>query len=223
MRISHSHGFVFISKPRCASTTIRRILDPHSDVISASTPPYHHHATALELKMHFDDMGWNWRNYFVFTTVRNPWDMMVSYYAKFRPDNNGIYNFEDNRDGIAYNPDNLMPFSRWIMEGRTHHRVRFHDGAFQRNIWVRGFSKLTLANTISDTNGESLVNRIVRVEDLEDQLPGILSSLGIAYRGTAGKLNTSARGKYRRYYNSRTMRRIAEEFESDLEYGKYEF
>jgi hypothetical protein len=34
-------------------------------------------------------MAWDWNNYFKFITVRNPWDMLVSFYHYGKPDENG--------------------------------------------------------------------------------------------------------------------------------------
>lgn len=223
MRISHKYKFVFISKPRCASTTIRKILDPFSDIQSTASTPYHHHSTALELKVHFDSMGWKWQDYFVFTTVRNPWNMMVSYYSYFRPDINGIYNFEQLRDSRTYQPDNPISFRNWILTGKTYHRLLFRDGIYLKNVWVDGFSKLTLANTVNDINGDSLVNRIVKVEEMETEIPLILTELCISSSLQLDRSNDSEHSAYQAYYDSVTKKIIEEQFISDIEFGKYRF
>ena len=223
MRISHRYKFIFISKPRCASTTLRTLLDPYSDIFSDSKPPYHHHATALELKLHFDEMKWNWSDYFIFTTVRNPWEMMGSYYKFFRPDIHGIYNFEKERNGINYQPDCSIPFSEWIRTGMTYHRIRFIDGRFERNIWVNGFSKLTLANTINDTNGNPLVTRVFKTEELAESVIEIFRIIGITDVPEILKINTSEPFNYRDYYSPETRKIVEEEFESDISFGHYKF
>jgi len=99
MRISHKHKFIFLSKPKCASESIREKLNKFSDIKSEGKYPYHHHTTAFELRMHFNAMGWNWDEYFSFTTIRNPWDMIVSLYHYGKPDKNGLYFYEKNRLG----------------------------------------------------------------------------------------------------------------------------
>ncbi len=223
MRISHRYKFIFISKPRCASTMIRQALNPYSDIFSSSQPPYHHHTTALELKLHFDEQAWNWNDYFSFTTVRNPWDMMVSCYFRFKPDVNMIFNFESERNGIAYQVDNLATFKDWIHKGKTHHRLLNANGELIRNVWVDGFSKLTLSNTINDINGKSLVNKILRVEDIDNELEQVLSDLGINIPGELIRLNTTIRKDYHYYYDTSTKKIIEEQFISDIEYGKYSF
>nr|NQU92388.1 hypothetical protein [Bacteroidota bacterium] len=223
MRISHKYRFIFISKPRCASTTIRNILDPFSDITSSATPPFHHHATALELKLYFDRTGWNWKDYFVFTTVRNPWDMIVSYYIRFKPDVNGLYNFEKERDGCIYMPDNPASFKEWVLSAKTYHRVLFSNETFQKNVWVDGFSKLTLANTVNDHNGNSLANKVLKVESLDNTLSGTLQELGILITPKIVRMNTTGRIGYRAYFDDETRRIIEKEFISDIKFGHYTF
>jgi len=223
MRISHKHKFIFLSKPRCASTTIRLILDPFSDVLSSSTPPFHHHTTALVLKTYFDKAGWKWEDYFVFTTVRNPWEMIVSYYTFFKPDINGLYNFEQKRDGFYYQPDKLATFNDWVISATTYHRLAYLNGDYIYNSWVKGFSKLTLSNTINDANGISLVNRILKVEEIRGSLTELLNSLGIYSKNLQSHLNNSNHSNYHDYYTSKTKEVIEKQFAADIYYGKYEF
>ncbi|NCD40627.1 MAG: hypothetical protein EOL88_00895 [Bacteroidia bacterium] len=224
MRISYRRKFIFISRPRCASTFIRSILTPYSDILSSATPPYHHHATALELEKHFIETERNWNDFFSFTTIRNPYNMMVSYYEFFKPDINGIYRYEESRDKIKYNPDDLIGFNKWIETGKTYHRYAIRKGKVIINLWVKGFSKLTLNNAIIGKSGESIVNKIIKVEDFEHSLSDVLKSLDIPMPKTLPDLNRSERQKdYRYYYNSFSKKIIEDEFAYDIELGKYKF
>ena len=224
MRISHTHKFIFISRPRCASTYMRKILTPFSDILSSSIPPFHHHATALELEKHFNESSLNWNEFFSFTTMRNPYDMMVSYYEFFKPDINGIYRFEESRDGKTYNPNSLMEFNNRIKTGKTHHRYSIRNGKVITNTWVNGFSKLTLDNAIFGKDGKSVVNEIIKVEDIEHSLELVLKKINIPMPKTLPDMNTSERGKdYRYYYNSASKKIIEEEFAYDIDKGKYKF
>jgi len=223
MRISHKYKFIFLSKPRCASTAVRAILDPYSDVFSSHAPPFHHHVTAFELKTHFDKIGWQWKDYFIFTTVRNPWEMIVSYFTYFKPDVNGLYNFEKERDGFLYQPDKLASINDWIPNAKTYHRLSFFNGELIVNKWVDGFSKLTLSNTIHGVEGQSLVNRVLKVEELDNELYATLNDLGIKIAQRQDHINKTVHTHYRNYFNDQTKKMIEVQFISDINYGKYKF
>ena len=86
MRISHKKKFIFLANPRSASTSIRKILDPYSDISSKLISevdqnfPFYHHITALELKNIFEKKGWDWDSYTKFCIIRNPYERIVSLY-----------------------------------------------------------------------------------------------------------------------------------------------
>jgi len=89
MRISHRYKFVFLSHARTGSQTVRRLLDPFSDVTSVhysqtdETNPFYNHISALELKNEFDRRCWDWSAYRKFCFTRNPWERVVSLYHHF--------------------------------------------------------------------------------------------------------------------------------------------
>ena len=94
MIISHRNKFIFIHINKCAGTSITRALLPFlgpDDLVLGCTPEYerlsndylkrgliYKHSTANEIKKFIGDE--TWENYFVFSFVRNPWDIVVSKY-----------------------------------------------------------------------------------------------------------------------------------------------
>jgi hypothetical protein len=225
LRISHSKKFVFFSKPKCASSTIRKMLNKYSDIISTDHAPYHHHTIALQMKIHFDEMGWDWNSYFKFITMRNPWDMIVSFYHFAKPDINGIYYWEKSRDGIARDSTTRLPFEEWVLNKdikKSWHGLLLKNGEFHKNTWTNDFSFFTLNNFILDEKGEILVDYIVKVENIEKGLKTVCDKINIPFKRIR-KLNKSKHKHYRQYYSEETRKVIEEEFQYDIKIGEYEF
>jgi len=225
LRISQKYKFVFFSKPKCATTSIRKKLDKYSDIYSADNQPYHPHTTALQLKIHFNKIGWDWNNYFKFITLRNPWDMVVSFYHYAKPDINGIYDWEEARAGINRQHDRLMPFEQWVLSKdikKSFHFLLYKNGKFHKNIWTNDFSFFTLNNFILDENGDSLVDYIVKVENLKKELKIAFDKIGIPFRWIR-KRNKSKHQHYKQYYSQESKKIIEQEFQYDIEIGEYEF
>lgn len=202
MRISHRYKFIFLSKPRCASESIRAMLNNYSDIKSSQKPPFKHHISALELKQHFDEVGWKWDEYFKFISIRNPWDMMVSVYHYSKPDVNGLYFWKQEKDGKKYQPDNLISFDEWLKKF--------------------GFYFWTLKRFILDKNDNQLVDLIIKMEELEKGLNRFFDTVGLP-KIEVPHINTTKHGDYREYYNSETRERVAKIFEYDIEIGRYTF
>ena len=90
MRISHKHKYMFFSKPKSASTTIREILNDHCDfkhsehkeIKNLINPknPFYSHIPPFEAEIQFQNKNWDISEYSLFTTVRNPFSRIVSAY-----------------------------------------------------------------------------------------------------------------------------------------------
>jgi hypothetical protein len=202
MRISHKHRFIFLSKPRCASESIRSILDKYSDIKSSDKYPYHHHTSALELKQYFKKNGWNWDEYFKFISIRNPWDMLVSLYHYSKPDLNGLYFWERKKNGKTYQPNNPMTFEDWINKNNFYY-------------W-------TLNRFILDEKGEWLVDLIIRTEELSEGMRRFFNELNLPALGIP-HINKTTHKNYRHYYNTAMKNKVKKHFELDIEVGEYDF
>ena len=215
MRISHKHKFVFISKPRCATTSLRKALDPYSEIMSCDHLPYHHHTTASLLKEHFESKGWDWNSYFKFVCVRNPWDMLVSAYFYGKPDRNNLYRWQQTPKTAPaeYNPENLMPFKEWLVKGKT--------WCLRRNNSYKDMSLRSLSYYALDKEQKFLVDYVIRVEHLEEDLKRLGSILGLAFQ--VPKLNGTRHNHYSKYYDTESRERVEQIFSYDIAYGQYEF
>lgn len=94
MIISYAHKFIFIHLRKCAGTSITKALIPlldARDTVLGCMPEFekisnenfkngliHKHSCAQQIRDHVGEEIW--KDFFVFTFVRNPWDILVSKY-----------------------------------------------------------------------------------------------------------------------------------------------
>ena len=163
--ISHRHKFVFLANPKCASTSIHEFLRPHSDkafTISVYQKPLGTHAYAKEVKKYLEKRNYNWDDYFVFTTIRNPLNRIKSCYYYER-------DFWQNKDPIDLFTRTPKDFKKYVL-GSWYNR-RFID----------------VVKFTSDDNGNNLVDKIIKVEDIDKEMPLILKEIGLAIDWTSFK------------------------------------
>lgn len=155
--ISHKHKFVFLANPKCASTSIHEFLRPFSDkafTISVYQKPLGTHAYAKEVKRYLEKRNYKWEDYFVFTTIRNPLNRIKSCYYYER-------DFWQNKDPIDLFIRTPKDFKKYVL-GNWYNR-RFID--------INRFT--------SDNNGINIVNKIIKVEDIDVEMPIILKQISI--------------------------------------------
>lgn len=208
MRISHSHRFVFLSKPKCASTAIRVALDPFSDIRSTQRYPWFHHTSLPPLKQQFNERGWDWDSYFVFTTVRNPYTMLNSLYAYAKPDTSGHTWAERFWDDVVDGrdppvklrvPEDPIPFREWIL--------------------TNDFSGYVLDRFIKDECGRICVNAVLRAEELPTGFVGVTARLGLQPAPTLSMENVQ--NYVAQPFDDSMCEVVNEVFRTDFEIGGY--
>ncbi|XPV75577.1 MAG: hypothetical protein ACNI27_13155 [Desulfovibrio sp.] len=206
MRISHKHKFVFLSKWKSASESVRAALDPFSDVTSTQEYPYYHHTNANMLKKHFDESGWDWNEYNTIITIRNPWDMLVSLYYYGLPDKKGQYYWNRHWDEIV--KDNYHPEFCVVPEDI----VEF-------NTWIERFdlSQFSLDYFINDDAGNSLVKHVVPLESLSE----LDSILDLPEPIIIPHLNKTSHPATPYLYTEKSLKKVAKVFASDIKAGGY--
>ncbi len=151
MRISHKYKFIWISKPKTGSVSYRKLLDPHSDIISADHKPFRHHATLQEMQETFQQHGWDFSTYFKVCAVRNPWDLLLSVYAYSKTDINGNQFWAK---GKRHDPSRLMPFDQWISLEK--HRQWFKN-RHTLKAYTQGHNGEVLADLVFATDRDNKV------------------------------------------------------------------
>lgn len=169
MRVLQSKKIVAISKPRCGSTSMRRMLDPFLDLeagdisvnVAGERPPFHPHITAPYLEKLLKERGFDLEGYDYITTVRHPVQMLESYYKFFQPDAKSRYKFEDKWTGFGD-----LDFETWVMTGRLAMNSAWMAMAPD---WVsqKDLSPLSFEARGLDRSGRNLIDHVFRLEEPE--------------------------------------------------------
>ena len=153
----------------------------------------------------------NYKKKFVFASVRNPWDRLVSWYH---------FNCDDPRaDEEQRKKYKSLGFKGWIMHSCPHTGWKPHHFAHQPK------NPLSQASWIKNDDGKIIVDHIVRLENLHDDLNEIKDKLGILNLHVPN-LNKSQYRKeknYRKYYDKESQQMVSRLFHEDIRTFNYEF
>lgn len=219
MRVLFSQGIIAISKPRCGSTSLRRMLGPLVDPakgdisvdVAGQRPPYHPHHPAPYLRKLLEEDGYDLSGMTTIILTRHPVEMLWSYHKFFKPDMASRYNYAPNWDA-----DHPMEFARWIAEGAVGMNPEAKALAPE---WIstRDLSPLSLeAHVMSRTEGK-MVDRVFRLEALDELQEWLEERLGRRLRMV--HVNRSAEGQAPRL-SAGNMERVRSMFPMESEmYG----
>ena len=168
MRVLFSKKLIFISKPRCGSTSVRRFLDKYLNPdyndfavdVAGRKPGYHPHITApCLLNQLSQDFKIDFRDYKIFTITRNPLDMLLSYYKFFKPDINGRYNYHPKYVG------GLQDLNQWLVSGRVEMVSSWMQNS-PKFVNTTDFSPLSLEAHIMNHESHCCVTNYFKIEDI---------------------------------------------------------
>ena len=182
--ISAEFQCIFVEVPKTGSTSIRSLIGeprkPHLNIwqiANEATPE-------------------QFRNYFKFGFVRNPWDRAVSLYER----REGL----QLRDKLSF--DQFVDWMKFASSTCLHpvpHR-------YQLDWFV-------------NPHGDVVVDFIGRFERLETDWAHVAQRIGAPLSLPRLNSNPGKQRHYSTYYNSRTRNVIAERFAVDIEYFGYRF
>lgn len=219
MRISHKHKFVFLAMPRTASTSIRRTLDPYSDLRSKHISetnnnfPFYHHISAGELKKIFDKRSWEWEKYNHFCLVRNPFDRVVSLYRHYCEKMRG---WKDTK-GIIKNTKKCL---KEYAKGKPSFRE------YVENIDPRN-DKLAMSvkQFTESEEGEKLVEDILKFENLPEVFFNYMKNkvgLKLDIERLPIKNESEVKNTYIEYYDEYTKNMVEEKYRREIREFGYE-
>lgn len=212
MLISNSHKFIFIHIPKTAGKSVRSALAPYcgnpEDVLinrllstvginvnwfigPVSWRRGRTHTTAAQAKVMLPETVFN--EYFKFAYVRNPWDLMVSYYHYIKSTDTAKRSARVNK---------MSGFDDYLLY------------EIKRNKFSQ--SKYLIAK-----DGTLLVDYVGRFEDLYKDYEFICSKVGIV--SDIPHRNKTVHADFRSYYTDETAQLVADHWAEDISRFGYSF
>ena len=210
MRISHKHNFIFFCNPKTGSESFREMLNTYSDLKvnnnvkkQSKSLPFYTHISPSETKEIFKKLGWKFDSYLKIICTRNPYHRLVSLYEM-------IY---------KRRPDFLKPsFKNWLK--KTNNRG---DGGGGKDYhrW-RKYGTYSLDNLVLDENRNYLVDKIIKLEDFEEEVPVLFSKLNLPQLKSIVKKNVGRKSKKsKEYYDDELISVVHERYSWELKKFNY--
>jgi len=226
MIISHSKQFVFVHIYKTGGTSIRNCLIKYgtmrqrifhefkptrklilllnrtvlnhrwSDEDFKTFLGIHNHALAREIKEYMGEELFN--QYFTFSVVRNPWDWQLSLY---------FFSKRINWNTKYYESSNKFNFKDYL---------KFHLDN----------QPPLLLDFVTDLEGNIIVDKICKVENIDQDFKEILEKLGMdSSKIVVPQKNVSSNRErdYRIKYDQESADLVGDYFQKDVDYFKYSF
>ncbi len=221
MRISHRHRFVFFASPKTGSRSVRKLLDAHSEIHGRPADeltedfPFYNHMRPVELRDVFESRGWDFDAYFKFVMVRNPWSRLVSLYEMYAFREGGLLSRLRSRS------TRHEGFQAWM---RTLDSNLGRGAAPGVEKGVIRFGAFSYAGFAGDEDGRPLVDEVIKLEEIERDLPPVLERLGLPLPRRVPRAGRGRyRGSYRAYYDDGTRALVESLYDEDIERFGYTF
>ena len=206
MIISQAHRFIFAAVPKTGTHSVRRALRHHLDAADweqvglfvrrqlpiAELARLQHGHISLEQAQQYLPAE-QFRSFFKFAFVRNPFDRFVSYCAFMTR----------NRDIFERDPKSVM---RHFLAAPPGDHILFKP----QHMFV------------TDGSGQLLADYIGRVETMQESYNQLCERIGIPSESLE-QVNASRHQQYRTYYDEELVASVAKTYAADLLLFGYEF
>jgi len=223
--VSHDNKFIFIHIPKTAGTSLNEALTKEPAVTPQKlgrklrylptllnpkeptspkliTPPIEKHAKALNIKQTLGKKLWG--NYFTFTFVRNPWDMMVSSYKWWLQKAHMWPHLQQDICRIQH----MKGFREFLQSPYGAKMINEQQGS--------------IMDWITDEDDRIIVDYIGKFESLEQDFSQICKIINMP-KLTLPHSNVTNREDYRKYYDDQTREWVAKRFSRTVKQFNYSF
>ena len=228
MIISHKYNYIFFKPAKVAGTSIEvalaskrgkdDIITPLSDFDNSPQNyfGFYNHIEPKKVKKRIKKSVWD--NYFKFTVVRNPWDLVVSRYWWERS------LFEKKNDNKSFDPLEIIVK---VFELDTYKR-RLDAGVDVSSFdaFLQTFPE-RFKNTryYFDSNGSCFADYYIRYENLHDGFRDVTERLGLGSIALP-KFKVSQRKTpkhYSEYYNEDSRQLVRKMFQQEVDFFGYKY
>lgn len=191
-------GFLFVHIFRTGGSSMRRIFQGREI--------FGKHGRAVDVKKHFRVNGQEdlWEKAFKFVVVRNPFDWSLSHYFYIKQRKGHRYSrYMQDKGLVSY-----LQWYRGMIESRDEHGLR---------------SYTTLTDFCCDDTGDLIVDRVLRFENLGNEVARIQKELDVPSLLLRSGNGTVRQKDFRVYYNVESRKLVEEIFAEDLKRFNYSF
>jgi hypothetical protein len=209
--ISHKHKFIFIHIPKTGGTSIESIFKPSAvdkDVRLKHNPI----STKIFQKPKFND-------YFKFTIVRNPWDLVCSLYNyMWKSDYSWPMSWRKKKKVNA--PYHLkLTLSEWVKDPSFKHTSPRSLSIFSK---PGRFAEKNQIDWLTNKKGKMIMDYVGRFENLQSDFNVICKKIGIPSTKLS-HTNKSNSKSYHKFYDDEAIDIVRRHYARDIEYFGYEF
>jgi len=211
--VSHKHKFIYYPIPKAACTTIKSFIITIDEIKRGPSV----HTTTMPRVVFPENKFQIYKDYFHFTSVRNPYDRLLSCYIE------KVYNpaLSNRTDGAFINGEN-REFIRWYGNCVGFKKMSFSDFVHFVTQIPDEHCDPHFAPQHRLLDLETL-DFIGRLENFDQDFSYIKEQISLSDDVKPEKLMATKHGPYQNYYDDELRKMVAEKYARDLEIFNYDF
>ena len=197
-KLENDKKIIFIHIPKAAGNALIKTLFDQSAT---------GHDPILRYK---ENNSVKYNDFYKFTVVRNPWDRIVSAFHYLKQGGIGFFDKDFSNEYL----DDVPDFSTFVKRLES-------DNVFRNNIltWIHFVPQIDF---LSDEYGDVALNKIIKLENINDEIPSLCKDLGISNRDMISD-NSCKRKPYQYYYDDELAAIVGTIYKQDIERLGYAF